>query len=325
MKLLIVQIALFSLATCTSLSKNQQWEDFKLKFKKEFRDLTHESERKAIFESTLELIESHNKLYEKGLSTYKQGINQYSDWTWEEFQNTVLMRTPPKVSDEIIPKNVRPKRIKSNAPSAHDWRDHGVINAVKDQGHCGSCWAFGAVGSVEAAWARAGNGLEVLSEQELVDCGMGDCDGGWVDRAYDTIINKEGLNSEMDYPYEARNGQCRFDDSKVKATISDYTRVYGNIMDPEDIADSVYDNGPHAIYVYANSNFQRYSSGIFDDPLCSKSSYNHAIVNVGYDKSEQFWIVRNSWTTSWGEDGYMRIVMGKNTCNCEHYAWYPTI
>merc|ERR1712149_123083 len=77
-------------------------------------------------------------------------------------------------------------------------------------------------------------------------------------------------------------------------------------------------NGPHTVYVYANSNFQRYHSGIFDDSSCSTSSYNHAVINIGYDVNEGYWIIRNSWASSWGEQGHIRMARGKNTCNIEH-------
>merc|ERR1711894_749801 len=154
------------------------------------------------------------------------------------------------------------KKIESSAPDSWDWRDDGILNPVKDQASCGSCWAFSTVGSTEAAWARAGNDLVSLSEQELVDCGVGDCNGGWVDRAFDTILKQGGLNLESDYPYTD-------------------------------------ENGPHSIYLYANSNFQHYDSGIFDDETCPKYSYNHAVVNVGYDTDEGYWIVRNSWAATW--------------------------
>merc|ERR1712150_328247 len=197
-------------------------------------------------------------------------------------------------SDEVS----KMKKPKSSTPSHHDWRDEGVLNDVKDQKSCGSCWAFSAVGSTEAAWARAGNGLVSLSEQELVDCGAGD------------------------YPYTAHNAVhgCQYDDDKKAASISGYKRISGDIS-----ADSVYENGPHSIYLYANSNFQHYSSGIFDDASCPKYSYNHAVVNVGFDTDDEYWLVRNSWGTTWGEAGHIRIATGHNICNCEKYAWYPEI
>ena len=112
-------------------------------------------------------------------------------------------------------------------------------------------------------------------------------------------------------------------------SISGYNEVdvyFEGVDDSEGVdvlAESVYNNGPHAVYVYANEAFQRYNSGIFDDYACSTSSYNHAVINVGYDKTEGYWLIRNSWSTSWGENGYMKIVRGKNMCNIEHFAWVP--
>ena len=326
MKFLVVQIALFSLAACASVGRNKQWEDFNLKFNKGYRDLKHESERRIVFESNVDLIERHNDFYEKGLSTYKMGINQFTDMTYEEFSNTILMET---VTPNDAAHSLQMKKAKSTSPSQKDWRDEGVLNPVKDQKACGSCWAFSAVGSVEAAWARAGNELISLSEQELVDCGAGDCNGGWVDRAFDTMISQGGEMLEVDYPYTAHNGHgCLYDPAKKAASISDYKKItngHWSSGDEEAIADSVYENGPHSIYLYVNSNWQHYSSGIFHDSSCNKHSYNHAVVNVGYDKDEGYWIVRNSWGASWGEEGHIRMKMGENICNSEAHVWYPII
>jgi len=316
MKLLIAA-SLIALAAGASVGRNQEWEEFKVKFGKGFRDLKHESQRRAVFESNLNLIEAHNAKFEKGLSSYKMGINQFTDMTYQEFSNAMLMEPRPATAPEVM----QSKKVESSAPAQKDWRDDGILNPVKDQASCGSCWAFSTVGSTEAAWARAGNDLVSLSEQELVDCGAGDCNGGWVDRAFDTILKQGGLNLESDYPYTAKNGHgCLYDEDKKAAEISGYEKVFGDIT-----ADSVYENGPHSIYLYANSNFQHYDSGIFDDETCPKYSYNHAVVNVGYDTDEGYWIVRNSWAATWGERGHIRMKMGSNICNCEKYAWYPNI
>merc|ERR1712051_453621 len=273
-------VALALISACAAVSRDAQWEEFKLTFKKGYRNLEQESERKGIFMAHLDAIEAHNAKFEAGLSTYKQGINQFSDLTFEEFENTVLMREQSYVQGENKASGVVGGKFH---PDSHDWRDSNVLGAVKNQGQCGSCWAFGAVGAVEAQWAMAGNAPEILSEQMLVDCGAGDCNGGWADRAFDTIIT-EGVDA---------------------------------------LAESIYNNGPHTVYVYANSNFQRYHSGIFDDTSCSTSSYNHAVINIGYDVNEGYWTIRNSWASSWGEQGHIRMAGGKNTCNIEHYAWVP--
>jgi len=312
-------LALTFVAACSALSRDAQWEEFKLKFKKGYRNLEQDSERKAIFMSNLDSIEAHNVKFEAGHSTYKQGINQFSDLAFEEFQNTVLMR---EVQDKDA-KDYKTKTHtapKSQSPNSHDWTY--AFGYVRNQGQCGSCWAFGAVGAVEAVWVIGGNSPVDLSEQMLVDCAQGDCDGGWADDALDTIIAKGGDCTEADYPYTATNGYtCKSFTSAV--SISGYNFIDIQYEGTETLADSVYNNGPHTVYVYVNDNWQHYDSGIFDDPYCSTSSYNHAVVNVGYDKTEGFWKIRNSWASSWGEQGYIRMAMGKNTCNIERYAWVP--
>lgn len=316
MKGLLIAAALIGL-TAASVSRESQWEEFKLKFKKGYRSLEQESERKAIFMEKLDVIEAHNVKYASGESTYMQGVNQFSDLTFEEFQNSVLMR---EVQDSDVEMEKVTKKTPKYAPDSQDWTY--AMGHIKNQGQCGSCWAFGAVGTVEAQWTIAGNSPVVLSEQMLVDCGMGDCNGGWADRAYDTIISEGGDCLESDYPYQASNGAyCK---STTKAvSISGYNFVDVQYEGVDSLASSVYNNGPHSVYVYANSNFQNYYYGIFDDTSCSTSSYNHAVINVGYDKNEGFHRIRNSWSTAWGESGYMRIAWGKNTCNIERYAWVP--
>jgi len=323
MKFFILSLALFAVASAT-LSRDELWNDFKLKFKRSYKSLKDETYRKQIFINAVDEIEEHNAKYELGLSTYKQGINEYSDWTWEEFKDTILMK-PISESEMAIHTHGKTnlKNPKTTAPSSADWRS--VMGAVKNQGHCGSCWAFGATGAVEAAWTLAGNPSVVLGEQMLVDCSVGDCDGGWVDRALDYIIDHGGCPLESDYPYQASNGHCSMTEDMSAATISSYAYVNAQRQGVEELANSISLHGPHAIYVYANTAFQRYSSGIFDDTWCNTYSYNHAVINVGYDMDQEYWIIRNSWASTWGESGHMRMKMGSNICNAEHYAWIPFV
>jgi len=169
MKLLI--FAFFAFFTIVNCSYEQEWQNFKLKFEKGFKSIGHETERKAIFMENFREIESHNAKFEAGLTTYKKGINYYSDWTWEEFKNVVLMKEQVSRRNVHHPNRGSEEKIVGNFETSKDWRS--VMNPVKNQGHCGSCWAFGAIGAVEAAWYLAGNDKIVLSEQMLVDCGPG--------------------------------------------------------------------------------------------------------------------------------------------------------
>jgi len=325
MKLLI--FAFFAIFTIVNCSSEQEWQNFKLKFEKGFKSIGHETERKVIFMENLREIESHNAKFEAGLTTYKKGINYYSDWTWEEFKDVVLMKEQVSRRNVHHPKRGSEEKIAGNFETSKDWRS--VMNPVKNQGHCGSCWAFGAIGAVEAAWYLAGNDKIVLSEQMLVDCGPGaGCDGGWVDYALDYLIDS-GAETEADYPYTAGEdeeaGTCKLDNTAIAATISDYDTVLIYYEGTDALAQSINDHGPHATHLYANDNFKQYASGIFDDVTCPTSRANHAVINVGYDTVEGYWLIRNSWGPTWGDGGHIKMAMGKNTCNVESDAWLPKV
>ena len=202
-------------------------------------------------------------------------------------------------------------------PDAYNWCDgHGGCTPVKDQGSCGSCWAFGTVGPLEAHLRAAGE-LTDLSEQYLVSCNTSDwdCGGGWWAHDYHWNVKPSGEPQagavlESAFPYVARDDPCAGPYSHPYRIVS-WHFVGGeyNVPSVDAIKQAIYDHGPVAAAVCVNSDFQRYSGGIFD-PDTSCSAINHAIVLVGWDDSAQVWILRNSWGTGWGESGYMRIRYG---------------
>jgi len=317
-------LLIIPLTSSASVARFQEWENFKVQFSKQFKSLEHKLERKVVFESNLDLIEAHNLKYAQGFSTYTMGINQFSDMTFEEFSDTMLMR--PQASDELkleMDEGVE-TNVSSNTPTKYDWRDVVKPWPVKNQGSCGSCWAFSATGTVEAGWKIQGNDMESLSEQMLLDCGSGSCDGGSVDKAFQTMLNHHGACEENCYPYQPKHSHdCHIGGCKLIAQIKGYHRAKSDGVDSITVK-SLYEHGPHAIHLYANSNFQHYKSGIFNDPNCPKGKVNHAMINVGWDNDKLYWILRNSWGASWGENGYMRIKSRQNICNCETHAWYVT-
>ncbi|XP_028138891.1 procathepsin L-like [Diabrotica virgifera virgifera] len=314
-------------AAVQALNDKEEWVQFKVKNNKSYRSYVEEQTRFRIFQENLRKIENHNEKYNNGESTFKFGVTKFADLTEKEFLDLL-----------VLSKNARPNRTHAthllaplrDLPSALDWRDKGAVTEVKDQGMCGSCWTFSTTGSVEGAhFLKTGN-LVSLSEQNLVDCAKDTCygcGGGWMDKALE-YIEKGGIMSEKDYPYEGVDDNCRFDISKVAAKISNFIYIKKN--DEEDLKNAVAAKGPISVAIDASATFQLYVSGILDDTECSNEfdSLNHGVLVVGYgtEKGKDYWIVKNSWGVNWGMDGYIRMSRNKNNqCGITTDGVYPTI
>jgi len=218
-------------------------------------------------------------------------------------------------------------------PDNWDWRQKGVVTPVKDQGQCGSCWAFSTIAVIESQYALHGNPLTQFSEQLLVDCSHGcseeppygkvcnqGCDGGWQWNSYVDIEAWGGVELETDYPYTAEDGNCRLDKKKVEAPIKNYTCLSAQKggANETDMAAYLVQHGPLAIALNADY-LQDYNSGIIDPWFsweCDSTSLDHALLLVGYgvEDGTLFWLVKNSWGSDWGETGYFRMVRGWGCC-----------
>lgn len=215
----------------------------------------------------------------------------------------------------------------SNYADSMDWRDKGAISAVKDQGNCGSCWAFSSTGALEAHYYLKYNKTVILSEQNLVDCVTENwgCNGGWMIPSFEYVQHNDGINTESVYPYEAVNGQCRFQSQDIAATCKGYQRVRQN--DEEHLLEIVATVGPVSVAIAVNSNFMKYTEGIYDDPDCTQA-VNHAVLIVGYgsENGHDYWLVKNSWSSEWGMGGYIKMARNKNNqCAIAKFASYPLV
>jgi cathepsin F len=221
-------------------------------------------------------------------------------------------------------------------PDAFDWREHGAVTRVRDQQACGSCWAFSTAQNIEGVRAAHGHPLVELSAQELVDCSAGcapegaygnvcnsGCSGGWPWSAYEDIMRLGGLDAEASYPYTgvaaSSCGAAEANDAAVAATISGYSCLGS---DEHLLRRWLLHHGPFSVALDA-SGLALYAGGVYAPADCSQTALDHAVLVVGFGTDAaagDYWIVKNSWSERWGEEGYFRIARGANACGIANAA-----
>ncbi|XP_054580605.1 cathepsin F isoform X2 [Eptesicus fuscus] len=296
-------------------------QDFYVKMASLFKDFittynrTYETEEEAQWRMSIfinNMIRAQ-KIQALDRGTAQYGVTKFSDLTEEEFRTIYLN---PLLKGEPG-KKMRPvKSVGDPAPPEWDWRKEGAVTKVKNQGMCGSCWAFSVTGNVEGQWFLKRGDLLSLSEQELVDCDRVDkaCMGGLPSNAYSAIKTLGGLETEDDYSYSGHLQTCSFSAEKVKVYINDSVELSHN---EQELAAWLAKNGPISIAINAFG-MQFYRHGISHPlrPLCSPWFIDHAVLLVGYGNRSDvpFWAIKNSWGTDWGEEGYYYLHRGSGAC-----------
>ncbi|PIN06743.1 Cysteine proteinase Cathepsin L [Handroanthus impetiginosus] len=282
------------------LERHKQWME---QYGRVYKDDEERVVRFKIFKKNVEFIKAFNEV---GTRPYKLGINAFADLTKEEFKAT---RNGLKVKSCKIT-SFKYENV-SALPSSMDWRKKGAVTPIKDQAQCGSCWAFSAIAATEGIHQLSTGKLISLSEQEIVDCDRTSqdqgCEGGYMEDAFEFITKNKGIATESTYPYQATNGTCnKTKESSHAANISGYEKV--PINNEEALLKAVA-HQPVSVSIDAGGlAFQFYSSGVFTGD-CG-TDLDHGVAAVGYGKTDdgtKYWLVKNSWGTSWGEEGYIRM------------------
>lgn len=327
----MIFILIAVVASLNSEELDVEFRSFISKFSRPYKEGTEEFyERFKIFEANIIRAEELNKI-DPGV----HGITKFMDLTPAEFKKYHLGYKRDEINRVGLP-----LLIPSNetAPTSFDWRKKGAITEVKDQGDCGSCWAFSAVEEVESTWFLNGNSLTNFSPQQVVSCDKVDqgCDGGDTLTAYKYIEKTGGLTSKMDYPYKSgrngKTGKCIKKDVKIvggRVKSMEYATKPCNKgacrkQDEKTLQKNLAQKAPVSICVNAEK-WQTYKRGVLSSRGCgshSSKSLDHCVQLVGYGSSakEGYWIVRNSWNTDWGVKGYIYLQMGQNACGVANEA-----
>jgi len=321
----------FSCTLALDVTLNQHWNLWKNTHNKRYSD-AEEHVRRAIWESNLNKVQQHNLQADLGVHSYWLGMNKFADLTIDEFVKqmngyNVTMRQSRAPNQRVFAFDP----TLGDLPDTVDWRDKGYVTGIKDQGQCGSCWAFSSTGSLEGQHFKATGKLVSLSEQNLVDCstkqGNQGCNGGLMDQAFDYIKVNNGIDTEDSYPYEAVDDECRFKAANVGATDTGFTDITSK--DESALQQAVATVGPISVAIDAShSSFQLYKKGVYNELFCSQTRLDHGVLAVGYgtDSGKDYWLVKNSWGTGWGDEGYIKMTRNKrNQCGIATAASYPTV
>nr|XP_033780385.1 cathepsin S [Geotrypetes seraphini] len=308
-------------------SFDEPWQKWKETHDKVYSDENEAMMRRSNWEKNLNFVTIHNLEQSLGKHSYEVEMNHLADMTSQEVISQLTgLRVPHRRNSRKVTRDVNST---GKLPDSVDWREKGCVTEVKHQGSCGSCWAFSAAGALEGQMKLTTGNLVSLSPQNLVDCttkyGNKGCNGGFMTSAFKYVIDNHGIDSESSYPYEAKDGMCRYNLAGNSTTCSKYIELKPT---EEALQEALANVGPISVALDASrTSFFLYKSGVYDDTSCSQE-VNHGVLAVGYGtlNGKDFWLLKNSWGTSFGDHGFVRIARNLgNLCGIGSYCSYPKL
>jgi C1A family cysteine protease len=329
LRLVLLATTFFAVSNAqTLLNENEIWSrftNFQEKFAKKYENVQELETRFSVFRENFRNIITHNADRNQ---SFTMGVNQFTDLTPEEFKAQMIRGLKAPVGSYGCGSF---SNSASGTPTSIDWRTKGAVTTVKDQGQCGSCWTFSSTGAMEGAWAIAKGQLIDLAEQELVDCaglkyGSMGCNGGQMEGAFKFII-ENGQCAASSYPYTAKDGTCHSCSAVAHATSCYDVKPNDQLSLKAAVAKQ-----PVAVAIEADTKyFQSYSGGVLTSSSCG-TSLDHGVLAVGYgeENGQKYWLVKNSWGTSWGDQGYVKIGRSESTndagiCGIAMDPSFPTV
>jgi len=330
MRMLLVVLVFVTMATAEEIRLDSpSFKRFMDKYDKQYETADEHNLRFWTYYKNSKLWNKENRRHKEQGGSAVYGATKFADLSKEEFAkfylNKVMADTDVDKARTLLP--AAGLMDTADTPDSVDWRDKNAVTPVKNQGMCGSCWAFSTTGNVEGQNAIQSGNLTSLSEQELVDCDQVDegCNGGLPSQAYLEIKRIGGLELETDYPYTGHGDTCSFKQAKSKVQVS------GGIQLPKDeaqIAAWIAANGPVSIGINAFM-MQFYMGGVAHPwwILCRPARLDHGVLITGFGEEDgvPYWNIKNSWGTGWGEKGYYRIYRGSNACGVSEMVTSATL
>ncbi|CAL8358653.1 unnamed protein product [Arctogadus glacialis] len=303
-----------------------QWDQWKITHRRDYNGLDEEGIRRAVWEKNSRMIAAHNEEAALGMHSYEMGMNHLGDMTSEEVSEKMMGLLVPLNRDLTFTAAFDDKLEK--LPKSVDYRKKGLVTSVKNQGSCGSCWAFSSAGALEGQLAKTTGTLRDLSPQNLVDCVTENsgCGGGYMTNAFSYVMQNGGIDSDESYPYIGQDQQCGYNVSGVAAECKGYKQVPEG--DERALAVALFKAGPVSVGIDAGlGTFQFYQHGVYYDRNCNAEDINHAVLAVGFGvtaKGKKYWIIKNSWGEDWGHKGYVLMARNRgNLCGIANMASYP--